>query len=568
MINKKILSISLVSIIAISSISIGAVLLLPSERKITIDTIKPTVNLDSPISTTYYDISQQLEITASDNIGIDTIWYNINDGENVTYSTEINIIFSKGLNTIIAWANDSAGNIGIASVSFIIVTIESESLFISVWETFRTSTGSSNKYQVKLPLESGGDYNFIVNWGDGNKNTITSWDQPEITHTYASEGIYTITIDGILNGWRFNNQGDKLKIHEIKQWGDIRLGNSGSYFYGCSNLNLITSDNLNLTGTNSLYQAFRGCKSIGNIGNINNWDVSNVIDMRHVFNGATSFNQNIDNWDVSSVTDMNGMFNDATSFNQDIGSWNVSSVINMYNIFNGATSFNQDIGSWNVSSVINMYNIFNSATSFNQNIGNWDVSKVQIMSGMFNGASLFNQDIGNWDVSSVTSMSCMFCGASLFNQDISNWNVSKVQFMSGMFSGASLFNQDISNWNVSNVRSMNNMFEDASNFNQDIGNWNISKVVSMSGMFSGATSFNQDISNWDVSSVTGMIDMFLGVTLSTMNYDSLLIGWSKLTLKNRVKFHAGNSKYSLAAEDSRNTLKNTFAWIITDGGPV
>ena len=39
--------------------------------------------------------------------------------------------------------------------------------------------------------------------------------------------------------------------------------------------------------------------------------------------------------------------------------------------------------------------------------------------------------------------------------------------------------------------------------------------------------------------------MFYGGTLSTANYDSLLIGWASLsTLQSEVSFHAGNSKYT------------------------
>ena len=43
-----------------------------------------------------------------------------------------------------------------------------------------------------------------------------------------------------------------------------------------------------------------------------NWDVSSVTDMRWMFNGASSFNQNLSNWDIASVTDMEGIFNGQT----------------------------------------------------------------------------------------------------------------------------------------------------------------------------------------------------------------------------------------------------------------
>ena len=46
------------------------------------------------------------------------------------------------------------------------------------------------------------------------------------------------------------------------------------------------------------------------------------------------------------------MFKEAVLFNGDISSWNVSGVTNMKEMFNGATSFNQDIiSNWDIDQV-------------------------------------------------------------------------------------------------------------------------------------------------------------------------------------------------------------------------
>ena len=195
-----------------------------------------------------------------------------------------------------------------------------------------------------------------------------------------------------------------------------------------------------------------------------------------------------------------------------------------------------------------------------------DLSQVTHMDSMFFGASSFNQDISHWDVSSVIDMSFMFTGASAFNQDLSAWDVSSVRGMSWMFSGASAFNQDISIWDVSSVAYMSRMFEGASAFNQDISAWDVSSVTNMSFMFYGASAFNQDISSWNVSSVTDMEHMFGGITLSTVNYDALLSGWSAQSLQNGVTFSGGNSQYSSSSQSARDTLTVGFSWTITDGG--
>ena len=505
----------------------------------TIDTTAPTVEITSPTNTIYPDAEQLLNITATDNNGINTVWYNW-EGSNVTYTGPQNITFSEGLNTIYAWANDSVGNLGSTSITFTILT----NSFLSVWNT--TKSGSSGNNQVELALESGGTYNFDVYWGDGTNNTITSWNQAQVTHTYDSPGEYTIHINGTIIGWSFNNGGDKEKLVEIKRWGDLRLGNLGGYFYGCKNLDITASDILNLTGTTTLINAFHDCNNIDEVEKMNEWDVSSVISMHGMFYYATSFNQdisswdvssvttmesmfrwassfnrNISNWDVSSVTIMELMFYLATSFNQDIGDWDISSVTNMRGMFYYATPFNQDIGDWDVSSVTTMRDMFNKASSFNQNISSWNVSSVTNMATMFTDASSFNQPIGSWDVSSVIEMGGMFAFASSFNQSIGGWNVSSVTRMNSMFAGASSFNQPIDGWNVSSITSMSHMFFDASSFNQPIGSWDVSIVTSMTWMFYGASSFNQDIGSWNVSSVPSMFYMFCDA--SSFNQD--IGGW-------------------------------------------
>ena len=59
-----------------------------------------------------------------------------------------------------------------------------------------------------------------------------------------------------------------------------------------------------------------------------------------MFHATESFNQPLDNWNVSNVTNMREMFLHATSFNQPLNNWDVSNVTDMRRMFNGARSFN------------------------------------------------------------------------------------------------------------------------------------------------------------------------------------------------------------------------------------
>lgn len=86
--------------------------------------------------------------------------------------------------------------------------------------------------------------------------------------------------------------------------------------------------------------------------NLNNLDVSNVVDMSAMFYGST-FNGNISKWDVSGVTNMTNMFFDSY-FDGDISSWDVSSVTEARGMFYSA-NFNGDISDWNFKNLTNYY---------------------------------------------------------------------------------------------------------------------------------------------------------------------------------------------------------------------
>ena len=60
--------------------------------------------------------------------------------------------------------------------------------------------------------------------------------------------------------------------------------------------------------------------------------------MFFLFSNSHSFNQSLNDWDVSNVTNMKDMFEEANSFNQPLNNWNVSKVTDMCSMFSGATS--------------------------------------------------------------------------------------------------------------------------------------------------------------------------------------------------------------------------------------
>jgi len=90
----------------------------------------------------------------------------------------------------------------------------------------------------------------------------------------------------------------------------------------------------------------------------------------------------------------------------------------------------------------------------------------------------------------------------------------------------------------------------------------------MNSTFQACTNLDVNFGSWNVSNLTSAYNMFQGTTLSTANYDALLIGWAAQNVQTGVTFNGGNATFSLAAETARRHLVNEYLWTIIDGGPA
>jgi len=272
--------------------------------------------------------------------------------------------------------------------------------FVFTIDTENTSSGSSLNTQFMMPLVSGGSYNATVNWGDGSSDTITSYNQAEVTHTYTSAGQYEISIEGTLQGWQFNNAGDRLKMLDIKQYGVLDLSTSAA-FYGCTNLDASATDAPTVS-TTSFYRIFRDC---------------------------TNFNGAIGNWDISTTTNLKEAFYNANTFNKSLDNWNVSSVTLLQSTFQGCTSFDQDLNSWDTSNVESMRYMFFNCSQFNGDIYNWDTTNVENMSQMLYNCDLFDQSLAAWNIENVTNFSSFMQNAS--GLSTSNYDATLIAWQAG-----------------------------------------------------------------------------------------------------------------------------------------
>lgn len=277
--------------------------------------------------------------------------------------------------------------------------------FVIDIETSNVSVGSSNADQFKFPTDITGTYNCTVYWGDGNSDTITTWNDAAWTHTYAVAGAYTITVTGLFRGWKFNNTNDKLKLLEVVSCGSVFKFIAGvstinqSMFYGCSNLVDVSAD-FPLSGSLTMREMFWACSALKGTY-VDQWNVSTITDFYRAFRQANAMVGIADfsGWDVSSATTLSQLFYITGGLVLNFSGWNTNACLNLSGIVRSNTG---------ITSIAGLD--FNSATDCS--------SMCQFCS------SLTTVPSGIFDSTLCTNFSLAFDGCALTQTSVDNILVS------------------------------------------------------------------------------------------------------------------------------------------------
>jgi surface protein len=242
------------------------------------------------------------------------------------------------------------------------------------------NAGTSGSNQFTIPT-SGSVTNY-------NYNVVTSEETfinqtGNCTLTWATAGTYQVKITGVLPLIFFSNTGDRLKILEVQQWGNVVFESFNRAFFGCANMDITATDAPVIDNTNGSFSTcFRSCPNLVNAnGSLANWEVENFTSssMSAMFTASTNFNVDISNWITNNVTNTNSMFFN-TNFNKDISAWNVSNITNMGAKFFNASFFNQNLGSWSLRTAgVNCNSLF-------RNCGMSTANYTDSLVGMINNA--------------------------------------------------------------------------------------------------------------------------------------------------------------------------------------
>ena len=371
---------------------------------------------------------------------------------------------------------------------------------------FKITTTTSPQTFV-IPCVAVGTFNATVDYGDGTgSQTVTAYNDANLTHSFATAGQHTITIDGTFPNVRFyDNAASREALDEVVDLGDVGWVTFYRAFRGCTNLtdfNVGTADTSNVTST---YTMFYNCSNLTTL-NVSSFNTSSVSNMGYMFESCSSLTSlDLSNFDTSNVTNMLSMFINCTSLTAlDVTSFDTSSVTTISRMFYNCSSLTiLDVSNFNTSNVTNMADTFLNCTS------------------------LTSLDLSGFDTSSVTEMSYMFFGcASLTSLGLSSFDTSSVNDMSVMFGNClNLTGLGLSSFDTSSVTNIQSMFANCL----------------------GLTSLN--IKHFDVSNVTNGTNFLLNANnaLTTTAYDELLEAWAAQDVQPNVPWHFGDAQYTVEA---------------------
>ena len=211
---------------------------------------------------------------------------------------------------------------------------------------------------------------------------------------------------------------------------------SSQYYFNEGDNEVILIWNKTITSCNCL---FYGCKDIKEI-DFSNFDTSNVIYMRYMFNECSSLTSlDLSNFDTSKVTDTQFMFYFCSSLKDlNISNFKAEKFQYMVGMFAECSSLiSLNLANFVTSKALDMSSLFFNCNKLTfLNVSSFNTAKVKTMYTMFyNCSSLTSLDLDNFETSVVTTFQYMFSDCSKLKiLNLSNFKTPKISNMDNMFS--------------------------------------------------------------------------------------------------------------------------------------
>ena len=437
---------------------------------------------------------------------------------NIQWETMINAFY--GCQNMDITATDTADMSQVASYSQAFRDCKSVTSFPNAenWVTSNTTTCSLMFYNCientaidTLGWDTSNVTNFSYVFGLNRKLTSlngSNWNFAKVTNFFTAfkdcNLLTTITGNG---NWRFNT---------------ISNVNFTSMFQNCFVLDGLNTTDWNTEKIQRLDQAFRECRALQEL-DWSNWNLSNCISLYLAIYGC-----------------------DELTTIGDVSSLDVSNVTNMGYLFGHVDKLTVDVSSWDTSSVTSLINFANNSGGSGSITGyeNWDTASLV---GALTAAFAYQsnaQEFPLWDASNVTSLSTLF-RVSTFNNSTKTFNLKTSSTLTSCY---------LTFMQASSI--------DDLTIGSDV-DWSgvTNFIYTFSNMGNLALTFP---SNFDWSSGTSFQYFLNATTLSSADYNALLIDIESSNQNNNVVFDAPNCTATGAGLTARTALVNDHSWTISD----
>jgi surface protein len=219
------------------------------------------------------------------------------------------------------------------------------------------TTGADEAFTI--PCQDVGVFDAVVDWGDGSTSAITTFNDADLSHTYAAAGDHQIRISGTFPNIYFDTL-DRLKVKSVENLGVmgwLRLDNA---FFGCSNMTSFVAGNTDTSGVTNMYRMFLFCSNLATIDLVG-IDTSLVTNMRSMFNSCASVTTlDVTGFNTSNVTTIYRMFKDCTNLTfVDMTGFDTSNVNSMGELLLNCTSLTDAPGveNFNIETLDTIYRL-------------------------------------------------------------------------------------------------------------------------------------------------------------------------------------------------------------------
>ena len=317
----------------------------------------------------------------------------------------------------------------------------------------RGGGGDVDSFQISINTENagsatntfvlpavGGPFD-VTDWGDGQSDLAVSGTQ---THDYGvgNAGTYTVTINKIVNAFqpcRFAAGGDKLKILDIVQWGNIEWDSMYRSFFQCSNMDITATDVPIITAAATNWEyAFSNCSSVTSIPL---FDTSACTNFRSTFATMTSLTA-FPRIDVSSATSLISTFSNLYYVNE-FSTIDTSTITNFSSTWYalGTSSSMTEPPLFDTSAAVTFASVFSHCSTFTS-IPAFDLSNATNTNRAFtNCTSLVTVLL--MDLSKSTNVDYMFQTCALITS-LPLFNLASIVSATGFLSSSTIDTADYS----------------------------------------------------------------------------------------------------------------------------